>query len=188
MLIKCRECGKEMSDQATSCPNCGCPVQPVNTGTPITPEEPKKKGSCLKTVLIIIGVLFLIFFVSAAIVGIMSDDTSDEPTPAKEEFTSELDYRGCLTHPDDHIGDKVVCEVYVYDATDSYCKANLSDDYSKDMFLHNKSDEKIIDGDTLRIYGIFNGNDATKNSLTGETGEIVALDVYYFDIIEDEEE
>lgn len=26
-LIKCRECGKEISDQADRCPNCGCPVE-----------------------------------------------------------------------------------------------------------------------------------------------------------------
>lgn len=25
-LINCQECGKEISDKATSCPNCGCPV------------------------------------------------------------------------------------------------------------------------------------------------------------------
>lgn len=27
MLIKCSECGKEISDKAVSCPNCGCPLQ-----------------------------------------------------------------------------------------------------------------------------------------------------------------
>lgn len=26
MLIKCPECGKEISDKAQSCPNCGCPA------------------------------------------------------------------------------------------------------------------------------------------------------------------
>lgn len=26
-LIKCKECGKEISDQAATCPNCGCPVK-----------------------------------------------------------------------------------------------------------------------------------------------------------------
>ena len=26
MLIKCQECGKEVSDKAFSCPNCGCPI------------------------------------------------------------------------------------------------------------------------------------------------------------------
>ena len=25
-LIKCNECGKEMSDHAKQCPNCGCPI------------------------------------------------------------------------------------------------------------------------------------------------------------------
>ena len=25
-LIKCPECGKEISDKASACPNCGCPV------------------------------------------------------------------------------------------------------------------------------------------------------------------
>lgn len=25
-LIKCTECGKEISDKASSCPNCGCPL------------------------------------------------------------------------------------------------------------------------------------------------------------------
>ena len=34
MLIKCNECGKEISDQATSCPNCGAPVN----GAPATPQ------------------------------------------------------------------------------------------------------------------------------------------------------
>lgn len=26
-LIKCEECGKEISDRAVACPNCGCPVE-----------------------------------------------------------------------------------------------------------------------------------------------------------------
>ena len=25
-LIKCEECGKEVSDKAKTCPNCGCPI------------------------------------------------------------------------------------------------------------------------------------------------------------------
>ena len=27
MLIKCSECGKEISDKASACPNCGCPIE-----------------------------------------------------------------------------------------------------------------------------------------------------------------
>ena len=29
-LIKCPECGKEISDKAISCPNCGCPIGEVS--------------------------------------------------------------------------------------------------------------------------------------------------------------
>lgn len=33
-LIKCPECGKEISDKASSCPNCGCPLsEMVTSGT-----------------------------------------------------------------------------------------------------------------------------------------------------------
>ena len=28
-LIKCKECGHEVSDKASSCPNCGCPIEKV---------------------------------------------------------------------------------------------------------------------------------------------------------------
>lgn len=30
-LIKCPECGKEISDKASSCPNCGCPIAEMST-------------------------------------------------------------------------------------------------------------------------------------------------------------
>lgn len=30
-LIKCPECGKEISDKAAACPNCGCPVAEMTT-------------------------------------------------------------------------------------------------------------------------------------------------------------
>ena len=29
-LIKCPECGKEISDKAAACPNCGCPASEFN--------------------------------------------------------------------------------------------------------------------------------------------------------------
>ena len=30
-LIQCSECGKEVSDKATACPNCGCPLAEMST-------------------------------------------------------------------------------------------------------------------------------------------------------------
>lgn len=32
-LIKCSECGKEISDKASACPNCGMPLRPEERGT-----------------------------------------------------------------------------------------------------------------------------------------------------------
>lgn len=34
MLIKCRECGRQISSQAAACPHCGCPVRKPTEGTP----------------------------------------------------------------------------------------------------------------------------------------------------------
>lgn len=38
-MIKCRECGKEYSDQASTCPECGCPT---------TPPQPQGGTACPK--------------------------------------------------------------------------------------------------------------------------------------------
>ena len=32
-IIKCSECGKEISDKASMCPNCGCPVSAMESET-----------------------------------------------------------------------------------------------------------------------------------------------------------
>lgn len=40
-LIKCTECGKEFSDKAGACPNCGCPVDAMK-------ESPKEKTAFQK--------------------------------------------------------------------------------------------------------------------------------------------
>lgn len=32
-IIKCPECGKELSDKASVCPQCGFPIQEINQGT-----------------------------------------------------------------------------------------------------------------------------------------------------------
>jgi DNA-directed RNA polymerase subunit RPC12/RpoP len=39
MIIKCPECGREVSDKATSCPHCGCPIsQPQSVNQNISEE------------------------------------------------------------------------------------------------------------------------------------------------------
>lgn len=65
-LIKCPECGHDVSDQAFSCPSCGHPLKSINQVTqqsPVTIEQTAKKWKWIKlisSIFIIIG-LFIFF-------------------------------------------------------------------------------------------------------------------------------
>lgn len=55
-MIICKECGKEVSDKANNCPNCGCPInlynlyaQPQETRQFVDEKPKKKKHSALST-------------------------------------------------------------------------------------------------------------------------------------------
>ncbi len=60
-LINCSECGKEESDKASACPNCGAPIS-VHTPlkehleSPIQVKRPGSKLEALGTLLIIVGI------------------------------------------------------------------------------------------------------------------------------------
>ena len=84
-LIKCKECGHEVSDKASACPNCGCPISEINSkiceecgspipnnvskcpncGCPVKEVEGKKRFSPKKLFGVMIPLLLI-----AAIVGI----------------------------------------------------------------------------------------------------------------------
>ena len=66
MLIKCPECGKQVSDRAANCPECGCPMRGK------APINPSHSGCFMTTInygcatvigLIIVNVIF--FFIYA---------------------------------------------------------------------------------------------------------------------------
>lgn len=92
-LTKCSECGKEISDKASSCPNCGAPASNQNDfGAPASdtstskPVKQKKKGSCLKTILIVIGVFVALGFLGSLFGG---DSEAPEKQPASETVASK---------------------------------------------------------------------------------------------------
>ncbi len=70
-LIKCPECGKEISDKATACPNCGCPIQSTEDPTPVVQrtaeEKPKKKSKAaliaVVAAIVLLGALCAAYFV-----------------------------------------------------------------------------------------------------------------------------
>jgi predicted amidophosphoribosyltransferase len=59
-LVKCKECGQEISDTANKCPNCGAP----------TPKNKKSK-------LIIIAIIIFILFIFISYVNQMNGPYGD---------------------------------------------------------------------------------------------------------------
>lgn len=57
-LIKCSECGTDISDKAVSCPKCGYPLHKTEENQ--VPQKGKNKG---KTFLISGGIMFFVFLV-----------------------------------------------------------------------------------------------------------------------------
>ena len=53
-LIKCPECGKEVSDKADSCPECGYPISRKSA----PPESSRKNKSKIITAIFVIVLLF----------------------------------------------------------------------------------------------------------------------------------
>jgi hypothetical protein len=90
-LVKCRECGQEVSDQAEVCPNCGI-------------KHPKKKANgCL----IIVGLLVLLVIVT--IVGSSSGSNSSsgggqnsasQPSQSSSESACSSDWHVCKDNAD----------------------------------------------------------------------------------------
>lgn len=52
-LIKCKECGAEVSDKADVCPKCGAPFK----------LRVKGPSGCMMILLVLIGVAFLFYFI-----------------------------------------------------------------------------------------------------------------------------
>ncbi len=83
-LVTCPDCGKKHSDQAKSCPECGRPYSAPQPQTPPLPPA-KKKGGCLKTALIAVGLLLLVGIIAGAFQEPAPEEVTLAPrTPAPE--------------------------------------------------------------------------------------------------------
>lgn len=54
-LIKCKECGETVSNKADACPKCGAPFK----------LRVKGPSGCMMILLVLVGVIFLFYFISA---------------------------------------------------------------------------------------------------------------------------
>lgn len=78
-LVKCKECGKEISNQATNCPNCGCPITPSLQNTPLQgnlPPMPQKKKS---NRILIVALVVIAGFILIGIFASKGSSTSKQP-------------------------------------------------------------------------------------------------------------
>ncbi len=69
-LIKCTECGKKISDQASSCPNCGAPItqESVIEGK-INIEESKSSNKAILTAISIAAVFIILIVIVLSVSG-----------------------------------------------------------------------------------------------------------------------
>lgn len=121
-LIKCPECGNDVSTEASACPKCGFPIREKNSQIKHEDEQEKegipfidmrnlddeqeesapqinynaeKKGGCLKAVLVIIGILLGII-----VLGAMCSGESDNwNTENKAKTYAELIVKDSLKAP-----------------------------------------------------------------------------------------
>ena len=93
-LIKCKECQKEISDKAVSCPYCGCPTgRSINTSVQLDPAPHKRRKyriqSLIFTPMFIFGLIFgilcivsgetvkMIIWFAIGFIGFIGSITSD---------------------------------------------------------------------------------------------------------------
>ncbi len=93
-LIKCPECGKEISDAAESCPNCGYPIkgqQQIGDSDGLGKGQETKK---LKTVLfIVVGIILVVIVCGGSLLfkkGGLIDKLTDKEAPKFENVPTEL--------------------------------------------------------------------------------------------------
>lgn len=107
-MIKCPDCGKEISDMALSCPNCGRPMKSSTQGYTSNPQgsapyqgatvfnqqqtvapqrKPKKKGQgCIIPVFISL----IIFIALIQITTSVKNNDADSKTGSEQEKTSDI--------------------------------------------------------------------------------------------------
>ncbi len=81
-LIKCPECGKEISDKAVSCPSCGCPITTVNNvesqSSDVSKNESQTKNKLLPLLVLIPLVVVILVLGWAKLKNAFFKDDSKE--------------------------------------------------------------------------------------------------------------
>ena len=64
-LMKCPDCGRDVSDQAPTCPNCGRPIAAAQPGKQApAPAKPVKKNSGCGTAIVLVVLAFIVLAIA----------------------------------------------------------------------------------------------------------------------------
>lgn len=99
-LVTCRECGRQVSDQAAACPGCGAPVSVVRG--PLAPVTRKEASGCFNVIAVVglVALLALVFKACSDVDSTVGSGSSDSATqvaidPAQQQLREsvEADYK-----------------------------------------------------------------------------------------------
>lgn len=171
-----------------------------------TGKKPKKKH---KFLWIIIGVVVVFFVLS--VIGSDSSDSQEDAERAKQNYTlkemkqnsKSFSYKKVAREPKKYEGQCFKVNLYIDEVindsvktgSDKYYKAYVynkkekEEDYDQFIWLYdfqaNDDNLKILKGDVIEAYTVFNGMGDSKNSVTDEVSEDVALDLHYAKLIKE---
>ena len=94
-LIKCTECGKEVSDKAATCPNCGCPVVLGDEPELETQSQQKARKKTNKKAVRIIGVCIAVLLLCSAYIYFFAAKDMRGYAAAKKLYDAG-EYQACI--------------------------------------------------------------------------------------------
>jgi zinc ribbon protein len=162
-LISCPECGKEVSDQAPTCPNCGAPIArpvppppPVHAAAPVAPPPPAKKKTSKFTLgcAVVLGFILLLYIIGLIAQGPKSDrpaassPEATEPPPTPEKTPLENVEMVDFTWNKDGFGSVMVAK---------FVLRNNNDFPVKDIKIkctHYAKSGTVIDSNTRVVYDV----------------------------------
>jgi hypothetical protein len=85
-LIRCYDCGKEISSLATACPSCGAPPRPTTVPPPLPRQSSRAKQVSWGTIALLTGIV-LVLVIRGVTHQTNSLSVATSPTPATREAT-----------------------------------------------------------------------------------------------------
>ena len=87
-LIKCKECGHEVSDKASTCPKCGCPIDNQSNSLNV---NNKRGGSGRKWTIAVLSIIVLIAAVAIAFYVFSSENSNNDLEMMAPPITADAD-------------------------------------------------------------------------------------------------